>query len=185
MVSANQIRKGMIIEHKNDPHKVLEYMHQTPGNLRAFVQVKLRNLRTGLSAEHRFRSVDEVEVLRLDDLEMEYLYEEGGDYYFMDTKTFEQVPISKEILGDTLNYLIPNLKIKVLYYKGSPISIDIPLTVNLKIIETEPTMKGATVTSQVKPAKLETGLVVNVPSYIEEGTVIKVDTTSAKYIERV
>jgi elongation factor P len=184
MVAATQIRKGMIIEYKNDPFKVLDFKHITPGKGNAVVQVKFRNLRTGLSSEQRYRSSEEVPVVRLDDKEMEYLYKEAGLYYFMDTTTYEQVPLSSEILDDALNYLIPNLKIKIQYYKGTAMSVELPSSIELKIIETEPTMKGATATSQTKPAKTETGFVVGVPAYIEEGTVIRVDTSTGKFIER-
>jgi len=184
MVSATQIRKGMIVEYKDDPYKVLEFKHITPGKGNAVVQVKFRNLRTGLSSEQRYRSTEEVTQLRLEEKEMEYIYEEAEQYYFMDTETYEQVPLSSEILDDALNYLVPNLKIKILYFKDSPISVDLPLTVVLKVMETEPSVKGATAASQTKPAKTDTGFVVSVPAYIEEGTDIRVDTTTGKFIER-
>ncbi|MBU1627227.1 elongation factor P [bacterium] len=184
MVTATQIRKGMIIEHKNDPHRVMDFKHITPGKGNAIVQVKLRNLRTGISLEQRYRSTEEVAKVRMDEKEMEYIYEEGGHYYFMDTQTYEQVPMAAEIIDDALNYLIPNLKIKIQYYKDEPISVLLPLTVDLKVIETEPSMRGATAASQTKPAKTETGFVVGVPAYIEEGTMIRVDTTTGKFIER-
>jgi elongation factor P len=184
MVTATQIRKGMVLEIKNDPHKVMEFKHITPGKGNAIVQVKLRNLKTGISLEQRFRSSEEVVQVRIDEKEMEYLYEEAGHHYFMDTETYEQIPMNEETLDDALNYLIPNLKIKIQYYKDEPISIVLPLTVDLKVMETEPGMKGATAASQTKPAKTETGFVVGVPAYIEEGTLIKVDTTTGKFIER-
>jgi elongation factor P len=184
MVTATQIRKGMIVEHNNDPYKVMDFKHITPGKGNAVVTVKFRNLRTGISMEHRYRSTEEVTKVRLDDKEMEYLYEEGGMYYFMDVENYEQIPMDKDILDDAVNYLIPNLKIKIQYYKNSPISVDLPQIIVLNVVETTPTLKGATAASQNKPAKTNTGLVVQVPAYVEEGTDIKVDTTTGKFIER-
>ena len=182
---ATQIRKGMVILHNGVPHRVIDFYHHTPGNLRAMVQTKLRNIRTGATAEHRFRSTDTVDRAVLEDHEMTYLYSEGDIYHFMNTETYDQVGLSSEELGDAVGYLLPNTLIQVQFYEGAPIGIDIPKVVEMKVIETEPEIKGATVSDVGKPAKLETGITIQVPSFIKQGEKIRVDTTEARYIERV
>ena len=184
-ISANDLRPGMVIMHNNDLHSVFSITHRTPGNLRAFVQAKLRNLRTGAMMEHRFRSDDRVDRAVLDQMDMEYLYHDGDLYHFMNTETFEQVGLTAEALGDAVNYLIPNLRIEVEFYEGKPISVDLPQTVDMEVVETEPGLKGATVSNVTKPATMETGLVVQVPPFIEKGEKIRVETTEGKYLERV
>jgi elongation factor P len=184
-ISANQLRSGMVILHDKELFSVFSITHRTPGNLRAFVQAKLRNLRTGAMIEHRFRSEDRVDRAVLDETEMEYLYSDGSDYYFMNTETFEQIHLSADTLGDAVQYLLANLRIKVEFYEGNPVSIELPATVDLEVVETEPGLKGATVSNVTKPATLETGLVVQVPSFIDIGERIRVDTTEGNYLERV
>ncbi len=184
-ISANQLRSGMVILHDKELFSVFSITHRTPGNLRAFVQAKLRNLRTGAMIEHRFRSEDRVDRAVLDETEMEYLYSDGGDHHFMNTETFEQIHLSADTLGDAVQYLLPNLRIKVEFYEGNPVSIELPATVDLEVVETEPGLKGATVSNVTKPATLETGLVVQVPSFIDIGERIRVDTTEGNYLERV
>lgn len=184
-ISANDLRPGMVIMHNNDLHGVFSITHRTPGNLRAFVQAKLRNLRTGAMMEHRFRSDDRVDRAVLDQMEMEYLYHDGDLYHFMNTETFEQVGLSSDALGDAVQYLIPNLRIEVEFHEGKPVSVDLPQTVDMEVVETEPGLKGATVSNVTKPAKMETGLIVQVPSFIETGVKIRVETTEGKYLERV
>jgi elongation factor P len=174
----------MCIKHNNDLYRIVATQHITPGNWRGMVQAKIRNLKTGSISEHRFRSEDRVERAILDEAEMEYLYRDGDMYHFMNGETYEQVGLSEEVLGDAVPYLIPNIKLKVEMYEGRPVGIELPLTVELKVIETEPAIKGATVSNQNKPAKMETGLVVNVPPFIAEGDLIKIDTASGAYIER-
>ena len=146
-IPATQLRPGMIIKHNNDLHSVFSVEHRTPGNLRAFIQAKLRNLRTGAMYEHRFRSADAIERINVDETEMEYLYQDDGDYYFMNTETFEQLHLNRDILGDAVDYLIPNLQIKVEFYDGKPVGVELPQTVELKVIETEPGLKSATASS--------------------------------------
>ncbi len=158
--------------------------HRTPGNLRAFIQAKLRNLRTGAMFEHRFRSPDPIEKITVDEVEMEFLYADGDSYYFMDTTTFEQTHLTREILGDAVNYLISNLQIKVEFFDGKAVGIELPQTVELLVIETEPGLKSATASSVTKPAKTETGLVVHVPPFINEGEKIRVDTAEGAYLSR-
>jgi len=184
-IPATQMRPGMIIKHNNDLHSVFSVEHRTPGNLRAFIQAKLRNLRTGAMFEHRFRSPDPIEKVNVDEVNMEFLYNDGDDYCFMNTENYEQVHLSREVLGDTVDYLIPNLTLKVEFHEGKAIGIELPQTVDLKVVETEPGLKSATASSVMKQAKLETGLVVLVPPFITEGESIRVDTAEGVYLERV
>jgi elongation factor P len=183
-IPATQLRPGMIIKHNNDLHSVFSVEHRTPGNLRAFIQAKLRNLRTGAMFEHRFRSPDPIEKITVDEVEMEFLYADGDSYYFMDTTNFEQTHLSREILGDAVNYLISNLTIKVEFFDGKAVGIELPQTVTLTVVETEPGLKSATASSVTKPAKTETGLVVHVPPFINEGEKIRVDTAEGAYLSR-
>jgi elongation factor P len=174
----------MVIKFNNELHSVFSVAHRTPGNLRGFVQAKMRNLRSGNMTEHRFSSEDRVEKAQLDEIEMEYLYDDGEYFYFMNTENYEQMHLTKELLGDATSYLIPQLKVKVEFYEGKPISVDLPATVDLTVIETEPGLKGATVSNVTKPAKVETGLVVQVPPFITEGEKIRVNTAEGTYQER-
>ncbi len=183
--SANQMRPGMVIIHDNELYSVFSITHRTPGNLRAFVQAKIRNLRTGTMIEHRFRSDDRIERATLDELEMEYLYNDGDAFYFMNTENYEQTHLTRDTLGDAVSYLIPNLRIKIEFYEGKPVSVELPQTVDLEITETEPGLKGATVSNVTKAATLETGLVVQVPPFIETGEKIRVNTAEGTYLERV
>src|SRR5678816_388733 len=173
-IPATQLRPGMIIKHNNDLHSVFSVEHRTPGNLRAFIQAKLRNLRTGAMFEHRFRSPDPIEKIVVDEVEMEFLYADGDSYYFMDTTNFEQTHLTREILGDAVNYLISNLQIKVEFFDGKAVGIELPQTVELTVVETEPGLKSATASSVTKPAKTETGPVVHVPPYSKRGAGIGV-----------
>jgi elongation factor P len=184
MISATQMRPGMIVKFNNELYSVFTVMHRTPGNLRGFVQAKMRSLRSGTMMEHRFSSEDKVEKAILDEQEMEYLYDDGEYYYFMNTETFEQMHLMKDLLGDAVQYLIPQLKVKVEFYEGKPLGVELPATVDLTVVETEPGLKGATVSNVTKPAKTETGLVVQVPPFITEGEKIRVSTSEGAYQER-
>jgi elongation factor P len=184
MLSGTQLRVGMTILYNNAPHKVLSVHHLTPGNKRGLVQTKLRNLTTGVSVENRFRSDDRVERAILEQHEMEYLYESGGEYFFMNTETYEQLSLSSETLGDKVFYLVPNVKFMVEYFEGKPVGVEPPKVVEMRVTETQPNLKGATASSSAKPATLETGLVVGVPPFIEKGEVVRVDTVEGKYLER-
>ena len=183
-IPATQLRPGMIIKHNNDLHSVFSVEHRTPGNLRAFIQAKLRNLRTGAMFEHRFRSPDPIERINVDETEMEYLYNDGDGYYFMNTENYEQLHLTRDILGDAVDYLIPNLQIRVEFYNGKAVGIELPQTVELTVLETEPGLKSATASSVTKPAKTKTGLIVQVPPFINEGEKIKVDTAEGVYLSR-
>jgi elongation factor P len=183
-IPATQMRPGMIIKHNNDLHLVFTVEHRTPGNLRAFIQAKLRNIRTGAMFEHRFRSADPIDKITVDEIPMEYLYQDGDSYCFMNTENYEQVHLNKDVLGDAVDYLTANLLIRVEFYDGKPVGIELPQTVELTVIETEPGLKSATASSVTKPAKTETGLVVQVPPFINEGEKIRVDTAEGAYLSR-
>jgi elongation factor P len=183
-IPATQLRPGMVIKHNNDLHAVFSVEHRTPGNLRAFIQAKLRNLRTGAMYEHRFRSADAIDKVTVDEVEMEYLYSDGDDFHFMNTENFEQTHLTRDVLGGSVDYLIPNLQIKVEFFDGKAVGIELPQTVELTVVETEPGLKSATATNVTKPAKLETGLVVQVPPFINEGEKIRVDTSEGAYLSR-
>ena len=183
-MQATDLRNGMVILFNNDLCKVMEFRHHTPGNLRAMVQAKLRNLRTGSQFEHRFRSGDPIEQAYIEQHEMEYLYSDGHGYHFMNTETYEQVEISEENLGDAAKWLSPGVKIQVQFHEQRPIGIELPKTVRAKITDTPPQHKGATASSSYKPATLENGMVVQVPPFITAGEEIIVDPTENRYIER-
>lgn len=174
----------MVIKFNNELHTIFSMVHRTPGNLRGFVQAKMRNLRSGSMIEHRFSSEDKIDRVSLDEQEMEYLYNDGGDYHFMNTESFEQIHLTKDILGDSTDYLVPNMMVAIEFYEGKPISVELPASVELTVLETEPGLKGSTVSNVTKPAKTETGLIVQVPPFINEGERIRVSTTEGSYLER-
>ena len=183
-MQANQIRRGMIIMYNNEPYRVLDFQHRTPGNLRAFVQVKLRSIKSGSSAETRFSSTDNIDRAVLEQHDMEYLYSDGDQHHFMNTDTYEQIALNDEQLGDGVGYLTEGLKIEVEFFDGQPIGIELPAVVELAVVETEPELKGATASNSNKPAKLSTGVTIMVPPFIKEGDVVRVDPTEGRYIER-
>ncbi len=184
MISSTQLRPGMVVKFNNDLFSIFSVNHRTPGNLRGFVQAKMRNLRSGSMIEHRFSSEDRVERAMLEEHEMEYLYDDGEYYYFMNIENYEQMHLMKDILGDAINYLIPQLHVKVEFFEGKPISVELPPTVDMTVVETEPGIKGASVSNVTKPAKMETGLMVQVPPFIIEGEKIRVSTAEGTYQER-
>jgi elongation factor P len=182
-IPATQMRPGMIIKFKDDLHLVFSVEHRTPGNLRAFIQAKLRNVRTGSMFVERFRSPDPIDRVVVDEVKMEYLYNDGDDYYFMD-ESFEQTMLKRETLGDAVEFLTPNLSINVSFHDGKAVGIELPTAVEMTVVETEPGIKSATASSVTKPAKTETGLVVQVPPFINEGEKIRVDTAEGAYMSR-
>jgi elongation factor P len=184
MISATQMRPGMVIKYNNELYTVFSVSHRTPGNLRGFVQAKMRSLRSGTMTENRFSSEDKVEKAIMEQHDMEYLYDDGEYYYFMNIETYEQMHLMKDLLGDAVNYLIPNLKVSVEFYEGKPMGVELPATVDMTVVETEPGLKGATVSNVTKPAKMETGLVVQVPPFITEGEKIRVNTAEGTYLAR-
>ena len=183
-IPATHLRPGMIIKHNDQLHLVFKVEHRTPGNLRAFIQAKLRNLKSGSMFEHRFRSADSIEKVIVDEIAMDFLYADGDDYYFMNPEDYEQTVLKGSTLGDAIEYLVPNLQIKVSYHDGQAVGIDLPPAVELTVVETEPGLKSATASSVTKPAKTETGLVVQVPAFINEGEKIRVDTSEGAYLSR-
>lgn len=184
-ISATDIRKGMVFLHEGTPVKVMEFHHHTPGNLRAMVQARLRNLRTGNSFEFRFRSNDTLDKITLEQTKMEYLYSDGSHHHFMNSETYEQVALTELELGDAAQWLMPGLKIEVEFYDGTPIGVALPASMELTVTRTDPNLKGATASNSNKPATLENGITLSVPPFIEEGEKIRVNPTESKYMERV
>lgn len=184
MVNAIDLRPGMIIVKDGELFRVMTRDHVTPGKGNAFVRYQLRNLRLGNQAEVRYGAQDKVEKAHLDQREMEYLYNDGEQFYFMDTANYEQMQMSAETMGDNINYLLPNTKIQVDLFEGNPVGIEFPKTVELKVVEADPSVKRATASAQTKNAVLETGMNIRVPSFVEAGDVIRVDTETGEYIER-
>jgi elongation factor P len=184
MIDATKIRKGMIIVMDGTLFRVMEMQLITPGRWKAMVQTKLRNIQVGSQIEHRFRSEERLEQAHLDEIEMEFLYQQGDDYFFMNLENYEQVTLTIEVIGDSVKYLKPNLVVEVELYAGNPVGVNLPKAMDLKVVNTEPRLQGATKTSLYKPAVLETGAVVQVPEFIKEGDVIRVDTRDDTYLER-
>jgi len=183
-IQATRLKKGMLIKMEQDLFRVLELQHVTPGNLRGFVRVKLRNIRSGSLSDQKLRSEDSLDRATLDEREMQYLYQDGDDYYFMDTSSYEQIHINSEALGESVNYLKPEMTISVEFYGTEPVGIELPQTVDLKVVDTVPGIKGATASNQIKPATTETGLVVSVPPFINNGDMIRVNTETGEYLAR-
>ena len=175
----------MLVKLENDLYRVLDLQHVTPGNLRGFVRAKFRNIRNGTLSDQKLRSEDFLERAVLDEREMQYLYKDGDSYHFMDTSTYDQLHIDAEVLGDAANYLVPDATIKVEFYGTEPVGIELPQTVDLKVVETVPGIKGATASAQVKPATLETGLVVQVPPFINIGDAVRVNTETGEYLRKL
>jgi elongation factor P len=184
MASANDIRKGNVIKYNNEPQLVMELQHRTPGNLRAFVQAKLRNLRSGRSGEVRFNSTESIEVLTTDKQTLEFTYMDRGTFCFLNPETFEQVELNEELVGDAKYYLVPNGMVDVLFVEGVAIQISLPSSVTLKVVESADGIRGDTASNVQKPAKLETGLVVQVPLFIKEGEILRISTADGSYLGR-
>ena len=185
MYTTSDFRNGLKIEFEGAPYAIVYFQHVKPGKGGAFVRTKLKNLKTGSVLEHTFRSGDKVEKPDLEDRSMQFMYKMENQYHFMDNRSYEQIYLGEDHVEEAGNYLIENLPVQILFYKGEPIGIDIPTFIDLKIVETEPGMRGDTVSGATKPAKLESGATVLVPLFINEGDVIKVDTRDGTYIERV
>jgi elongation factor P len=185
MPSANDIRKGQVIRYNGEPHLVMETQHRTPGNLRAFVQVKMRNLRYGKSLDQRFASTESLEVLPTDRRTLEFSYADRENFAFIDPTTFDQIELSAAILGELKNYLTPGGKVDVLFVDEKAVTVDLPSAVNLKVVESADGIKGDTASNVQKPATLETGLVIQVPLFIKEGEMVRVSTADGTYLGRV
>ncbi|MEW6778338.1 MAG: elongation factor P, partial [Bdellovibrionota bacterium] len=185
LIGATDIRLGMLIQHEGKLCSVLKVEHRTPGNLRGFVQARMRDINSGSSYEHRFRTVDKVEQVSLDHKQMEFLYAEGDQYHFMENETYEQLSLPADVLGDAPQYMLPNTKLQISFYEGKPIAVELPTAVELKVVEAEPGMRTATASASKKNAKLETGLSIQVPQFVEVGNIVKVDTRDGSYLDRV
>lgn len=185
MIDTGSLRKGLIIEHEGDLLRINEFQHVKQGRGSAFVRVTLKNIRTGSTTQQTFNAGTRFQQVRLERQRAQYLYADGDDHNFMDLDSFEQFVLDSETLGDALKYLKLEDTIDVLTYEGEPIDIEIPITVNLQVTQTDPGYKGDTATGGSKPATLETGLVVSVPLFVTEGETIKVDTRTGEYLERV
>jgi len=185
MIDVNELRKGVTFELDNELFRVLEYEHHKPGRGKATIRIKAKNLRTGTILEKSFISGDRVPEADLEYHNVQYLYSDGTYYHFMDEDTYEQPAISSETIGDAANYLVENLSIKLTFYQNEPLDIDLPITVDLEVVEAEVAVRGDTATGVNKKVTTETGLIVQVPNFIEVGDVIRVDTRSGTYITRV
>jgi len=183
-MKATQIRPGMIIVHEGELYTVHSVDHRTPGNKRGAMATKMRSLRSGSIIDYRFRAEDSIDRAVLDEIEYEYLYNDGEGYHFMDTANFEQMHLGAEVLGDAVYYLIPNMVLKLEFYEGKPMGAILPDTVDLTVTDTEPTVQKATASAVMKPATLETGLTISVPPFINNGDKVKVDTSEARYVQR-
>lgn len=175
----------MIIIYEGDLYRVASVNHLTPGNKRGFMQTRMKNLRTGIGTERKFRSEDRIDQATLDTRRMQYLYGDGELHTFMDTESYEQITLGMEEIGDLLLYLLPNEVVEIEFYEGKPVGISPPSTVELQVVDTDPILKGATASASYKPAKLETGVVVQVPPFIQVGDKVRVDPSEGKYLERV
>ena len=184
-MNANDIRKGMIILYNNEPHTVMDFQHRTPGNLRAFVQVRLRNLKNGNSFESRFSSTETIERAVLECHDMEFLYKDDNLFHFMNIENYEQVAVDGESLGDAAKYMTEGLRVQIDFYEGRPIGVDLPPTIELEVVETEPEVRGSTASNSPKPAKLSNGVVVSVPPFIKQGDKVRINPSEDKYLERV
>ncbi len=185
MYDTNEFRKGLKIEFNGDPFIIVEFQHIKPGKGNAFVRTRIKNLINGNVIEHNFRAGDKVEEPDLEQKKMEYLYYEGDEYYFMDTKNYEQIQVTRDHLGEAPDYMMEHSEVSILYYQGEPIGVDIPNFVELAVAQTEPATRGDTVSGASKNATLETGKLIKVPLFINAGDVLKIDTRSGEYIERV
>jgi elongation factor P len=182
---ATQLRPGMVIQHEGQLYTVFSVDHRTPGNKRGSMQTRMKNLRTGTMIDYRFRAEEFVDRAILDEIEFEYLYSEGDEFHFMNTENYEQMQMTRDELGETVNYLIPNTIVRVEFFEEKAIGVDLPDTMDMKVVQTEPTLQKATASAVMKPATLETGLVIQVPPFVNEGDKVKVDTTEARYVQRV
>ncbi len=184
MINATQLRVGNVVSYNNEPHRITKLIHITPGNWRGMVQTQMVNLRNGNRYEYRYRSDEKVEVLTLESHPLKFMYRSGDDYHFMNTETYELMSLTADVLGDAVNYMVEESEVEAQYYEGRPVSIEVPNFIVLTVKETEPTLKGATVTSSPKRAVLETGLEVKVPQFVDIGDRVRIDTRDGTFVER-
>jgi len=184
-VKATLLRPGMVIQHEGDLFTVFSVEHRTPGNKRAAMQTRLRSLRTGSMLDYRFRAEDSVDRAHLDEIEFQFMYKDGDSYHFMNNENYEQIQLGKDVLGETTDYLIPDMLVNIEFHEGRALGLNLPDTVDLKVAETEPGIQKATASSVMKPATMETGLVVLVPPFVNIGDKIRVNTTEGTYVQRL
>ena len=184
-VQATNLRPGMVVDYQGAPHRVMSFTHRTPGKGNAVVQAKLRNVRTGLQTETRLMSTATMERLSVEGRQMEYLYDDGDGMVFMDSENYEQITLGRDLIEDEAPWLEPNIKIVVQYIGGEAMGIELPKTLDVEVVETEPPLKGATASASPKPAKLANGVVIKVPQFVEPGEFVRVDPTEGRYLERV
>jgi len=185
VIPATQIKVGMVVLHDGKPCRVTNVLHVTPGNWRGMVHAKMVNLVTGSQVEYRFRSEDKVERADLDHHPLQYLYRSGDEFTFMNTENYEMVNVPRDHLGEAVNYLVENMMVEMSYFEGRPVGVDVPMFVELEIVETDPVLKGATISSSPKIAKMNTGLVTKVPQHMGIGDRVKIDTRDGTFVERV
>ncbi len=185
MADTSDFRNGLVINHKNNLVKIVEFLHVKPGKGGAFVRTKLKNIKTGQVIDETFRSGEKIDIIRLEALQFNYLYKDSDDYYFMNNETFEQISLSKDIIGSSSDFLIENTEITIVFHQESPIEIRLPVHMNYEIIDTDPGEKGNTAQGGTKPAKIETGVVLQVPLFVQIGDIVRIDTREKRYIERI
>lgn len=184
MISVNDLRTGLTLEIDGEIYSVVDFLHVKPGKGAAFVRTKLKNIRSGTTQERTFRAGERVARAHIETKQMQYLYNSGSDYFFMDTNTYDQIALQADDLGDAPKYLLENMTIGIQFYQGQAVGVDLPTTVNLKVVHTEPGFRGDTAQGATKPATLETGITVQVPLFVEQDEVIKVDTRTGEYLSR-
>jgi len=185
MATTSDLKNGVIIKYNGELHQILQVDHRTPGNLRAFYQVKMRNLRNGKMIENRFRAGEEVQIERLESKNFQFLYKENTQFYFMENDTYEQMHLNDDIVGNTGDFLKPGQEVQIMFHNNKPLSLELPPHVFLQVSEATPAVKGNTSNNATKPVTLETGAVVNVPLFIDEGDMLRIDIRTREYIERV
>lgn len=184
MISVNDLRTGLTVELDGDIYSVVDFLHVKPGKGAAFVRTKLKNIRTGASVERTFRAGERIARAHIELKQMQYMYNSGDEYFFMDMETYDQVALRTEDLGDAPKYLLENMTIGIQFYEGQPVGVDLPTTVVLEVTQTEPGFKGDTAQGATKPATLETGITIQVPLFVEQGEKVKVDTRTGEYLSR-
>ena len=183
-MKATQLRPAMIIQHQGELFAIFSVEHRTPGNKRGAMQTRMRTLRTGSIIDYKFRAEDSIDRAILDEIDFEFLYGDAEGYHFMNLETFEQIALGRDLLGDAVEYLTPNLAVKLEFFENKPLGVELPDTVDLAVVETEPAIQKATASSVMKPAKLETGLTIQVPPFINIGDKVRVDTSEGRYVQR-
>jgi len=183
-MKATQLRPGMVIQHEGELFAVFSVEHRTPGNKRGAMQTRMRNLRTGSIIDYKFRAEDSIDRAILEEIDFEFLYGDAEGYHFMNLENFEQIALGRDVLGDAVEYLTPNLPVKLEFFENKPLGVELPDIVDLAVVETEPAIQKATASSVMKPAKLETGLTIQVPPFINIGDKVRVDTSEGRYVQR-